>query len=157
MAAAQGTPLKNRIPDLSLLKTDLNPLEAAAQMKVEAVSKMQSSVELMTATKVESEVEKSVMATVEAAVVDNVTPQLQSIGIDINAVEDAAEMKMEDLSALKSSIEASSSSTAELDAERRVMAAAEFTAARNLAQAIPVSPPPVEVNFQIQSYWYNRR
>ena len=76
MAAAQGTPLKNRIPDSSLLKTDLNPLEAAAQMKVEAVSKMQSSVELMTATKVESEVEKSVMATVEAAVVDNVTPQL---------------------------------------------------------------------------------
>ena len=77
MAAAQGTPLKNIIPDLSLLKTDLNPLEAAAQMKVEAVSKMQSSVELMTATKVESEVEKSVMATVgEAAVVDNVTPQL---------------------------------------------------------------------------------
>ena len=56
-------------------------------------------------------------------------------------MEDAAEMKMEDLSALKSSIEASSSSTAELDAERRVMAAAEFTAARNLAQAIPVSPP----------------
>ena len=34
MAAAQGTPLKNRIPDSSLLKTDLNPLEAAAQMKV---------------------------------------------------------------------------------------------------------------------------
>ena len=77
-----GTPVsrlqcRSRIPDLSLLKTDLNPLEAAAQMKVEAVSKMQSSVEPMTATKVESEVEKSVMATVgEAAVVDNVTPQL---------------------------------------------------------------------------------
>ena len=60
--------------------------------------------------------------------------------MDTNAVEVAAEMKVEDLSVLNS-IEASTSSRmVEQDVERRVMAAAEFTAARNVAQAIPVSP-----------------
>ena len=121
-------------------KRDISGMEAAAEMKVGAQSVSESSVEASTSLTVESEVEESVIAAAEAAVVNNISPQSQPIRMDTNAVEVAAEMKVEDLSA-SNSIEASTSSMVEQDVERRVVAAAEFTAARNVAQAIPVSPP----------------